>query len=161
MTGEMSTGAGPAPIDLGGAGKRGLRTQFGALCYRMRSGAPEMLLITSRGSGRWIVPKGWPMNGKTPPETAATEAWEEAGVRGQVHPVCLGVYHYHKRKPKGKKLPCVAMLYALAVEEVADDYPEAGQRRREWLTPEEAATRVREPGLAQMIRSFDPGRVRD
>lgn len=146
------------PIDLSDAHKRDLRTQFGALCYRVRRGKVEVMLITSRGSGRWIVPKGWPMDGKTPARTAEIEAWEEGGVRGRVSPECLGLYHYHKSVPGGADLPCVAMLFALKVREVADDFPEADQRKRKWLRPKKAAALVDEPELAHIIRSFDPGR---
>ena len=68
------------PIDLMGAKKTGLRTQFAALCYRLRKGKPEVLLVTSRRSKRWIIPKGWPQNGMLPAQSAAIEALEEAGV---------------------------------------------------------------------------------
>ena len=67
------------------------RSQFGALCYRKAAGELQVLLITSRGTGRWIVPKGWPVRGQTPAGSALIEAYEEAGVRGVVHPVCLGM----------------------------------------------------------------------
>lgn len=149
------------PIDLSDARKSDLRTQFAALCFRMRDGKPEVLLVTTRGSGRWIVPKGWPMDGKTPMQSAAIEAWEEAGVRGRVHPDCLGLFHYHKSRAKKPDMPCVAMLYPLEVDETAEDYPEAGQRRRKWLRPKKAAARVAEPELAQMILDFDPARLRE
>ena len=66
------------PISLHGAQKHELRTQFAALCYRLRRGKVQILLVTSRGSKRWIVPKGWPMEAKTPAASALQEAWEEA-----------------------------------------------------------------------------------
>ncbi|MDO5756322.1 MAG: NUDIX hydrolase [Rhodobacterales bacterium] len=144
------------PIDMSDAPKTGLRTQFAALCFRSRGGKPEVLLITSRGSGRWIVPKGWPMDGKTPMECAEIEAWEEAGVRGRIYPRSLGHYHYQKTAPDGSDLPCIAILYALKVQDVASSFPEAGQRKRKWLRPGKAARLVREPELAQLIASFDP-----
>nr|WP_255014356.1 NUDIX hydrolase [Roseovarius sp. M141] len=142
------------------AHKTELRTQFGALCYRMRRGKPEVLLITSRGSGRWIVPKGWPVDCKTPMQSAEIEAWEEAGVRGRIYSRCLGLYHYHKSVPDSAGLPCVAMLYALKVQEIASDFPEAGQRKRRWLRPKKAAALVDEPELAHMIAKFDPDQLR-
>ncbi|PVA10443.1 NUDIX hydrolase [Pelagivirga sediminicola] len=159
MDSENTAPTAHIPIDLSDAGKSDLRTQFAALCYRMRRGKPEVLLITSRGSGRWIVPKGWPMDGKTPMQSAEIEAWEEAGVRGRIHPRCLGLYYYHKSVPGGADLPCVAMVYALKVREVAADFPEAGQRKRKWLRPKKAAALVDEPELAHMIRKFDPARA--
>ena len=63
-----------APIDMMGAKKTGLRTQFAALCYRMHKGKPEILLITSRRTQRWIIPKGWPQDGMRPAQSAAIEA---------------------------------------------------------------------------------------
>ena len=70
------------PIALKGARKTDVRSQFAALCFRIRKGEPEILLITSRGSQRWIIPKGWPMAEKTPAQAALQEAWEDAGVKG-------------------------------------------------------------------------------
>ncbi|MEN9850080.1 MAG: hypothetical protein RL128_243, partial [Pseudomonadota bacterium] len=60
------------------------RTQYGALCWRMHRGKVEVLLITSRDTGRWVIPKGWPIDGLAPAQTAAREAWEEAGVEGDI-----------------------------------------------------------------------------
>ncbi|WP_246162273.1 NUDIX hydrolase [Roseovarius faecimaris] len=145
------------PISLADMGKRDLRTQFAALCYRMVKGKPEILLITSRRSGRWIVPKGWPADGKTPSESALTEAWEEAGVIGKAHNVGLGLFSYHKQVDDQTDLPCVAMVYPVKVKSVANKFPEAGMRKRKWLSPKKAAERVNEPELADIIRRFDPG----
>jgi len=147
------------PIDLSDAHKSDLRTQFAALCFRMRRDKPEVLLVTSRRSKRWIVPKGWPMDGKTPVESAEIEAWEEAGVRGRMYSRCLGLYHYRKSVGEDDNLPCVAMLYAMKVRECAPDFPEAGQRKRKWLRPKKAAALVDEPELAEMIRRFKPAQV--
>jgi len=84
------------PISLHGARKGEVRSQFAALCYRIKRGKVQVLLVTSRGSKRWIVPKGWPMEGKTPAASAKQEAWEEAGVYGRSVGSCLGVYSYAK-----------------------------------------------------------------
>ena len=65
------------PISLRGAAKSDVRTQFAALCYRIKRGKVQVLLVTSRRTKRWIVPKGWPMEGRTPADSAAQEAWEE------------------------------------------------------------------------------------
>lgn len=145
-----------APIDLNAAHKSDLRTQFGALCFRMVDGKPEVLLITSRGSKRWIIPKGWPMDGKTPAQSAEIEAWEEAGVTGKMYDRCLGLFSYRKDVGPEQGLPCVAMVYAMKVKNVALAYPEAGERKRKWLRPKKAAALIDEPELAQMIRGFDP-----
>ena len=145
------------PISLLNAGKRDLRTQFAALCYRVIHGKVEVLLVTSRRSGRWILPKGWPMDGKTPAESAATEAWEEAGVIGKVNPRCLGLYSYHKDLgPTERGLPCVAMVYGVRVKSMATNFPEKGERKRKWFRPKRAAERVEEPELAHLLRKFDP-----
>lgn len=144
------------PISLQGARKGEVRTQFAALCYRVRQGKVQVLLITSRGAKRWIVPKGWPMDAKTPGAAAAREAWEEAGVRGRVTGGCLGVYSYIKAVDDTEQLPVIAMLYPIEVQMLADKYPEAGQRRRKWMSRKKAAKLVSEPELARMIRDFDP-----
>lgn len=148
------------PISIRGAPKTGLRTQFAALCYRIRKERPEILLVTSRGSGRWIVPKGWPEHELTPAQAALREAWEEAGVRGTAIERCLGLFSYAKTEENGDPLPCLAMLYPVLVNELAEDYPEAGQRRRKWMRRKKAARRVQEPELAHLIRTFDPRLLR-
>ena len=86
-----------APIDMQGAKKTGLRTQFAALCYRLRKGKPEILLVTSRRTQRWIIPKGWPQDGMLPAQSAAIEALEEAGVEGKAHDMSLGMFSYTKQ----------------------------------------------------------------
>jgi len=78
----MATMIKQLPLSLHGAAKGEVRTQFAALPFRVKEDKVQVLLITSRGTGRWIVPKGWPMEGKTPAESALQEAWEEAGVQG-------------------------------------------------------------------------------
>ncbi|WP_299782436.1 NUDIX hydrolase [uncultured Roseobacter sp.] len=144
------------PISLSGAGKRDVRTQFAALCYRVQKGKIRVLMITSRGSKRWIVPKGWPMDGLTPAGSAVQEAWEEAGVRGTSDGRCLGIFSYSKDAEDLGALPCLAMVYAVEVETLADDYPEAGQRERAWMSRKKAARLVDEPELARILRDFDP-----
>ncbi len=144
------------PISLPKAQKGDVRSQFAALCYRIRGGKVQVLLITSRGGKRWIMPKGWPMNAKTPGDAALQEAWEEAGVTGRVTGGCLGVYSYAKDMGCGVVLPVVAMLYPVEVKSEAQAYPEAGQRRRKWVSRKKATKMVGEPELARLIRDFDP-----
>lgn len=134
----------------------GVRTQYAALCYRMSRDKPEVLLVTSRGTGRWLVPKGWPMSGHTPAETAAKEAWEEAGVIGKVKDTCLGLFSYQKVIEDGQDLPCVVMVYPVTVKSLAVRFPEMGQRKRKWFTPKKAAQKVAEPELARILSDFDP-----
>ena len=144
------------PISLNGARKGEVRTQFAALCYRVRRSKVQVLLVTSRGSRRWIVPKGWPMEGKTPADSAQQEAWEEAGVTGKPDGTCLGVYSYAKGAGEEGDLPCLAMLYPIAVKSLAKKYPERSQRRRRWVSRKRAAKMVAERELARLILDFDP-----
>jgi len=142
-------------IRLGEAGKTDVRTQFGALCYRVKNGELQFCLITSRGTGRWIVPKGWPVDGATPTEAAATEAWEEAGLEGRVRSRPLGVYSYYKSH-SDDALPCVAVIFPLKVKKAHSRWPERKERKRRWVNRRKAAKMVDEPELRQMILRFDP-----
>ncbi len=143
------------PIRLPASGKRELRTQFGALCYRIRDGKVQVLMITTRARKRWIVPKGWPMDKATPGEAAAREAFEEAGVEGKITSNCLGIYSY-TRDVEGDNLPCVVALFPLKVKRLHAIYPEKGQRKRKWMSRKKAAALVENPELSQMIKNFDP-----
>ncbi|WP_157046639.1 MULTISPECIES: NUDIX hydrolase [unclassified Roseovarius] len=147
------------PLLLSAVPKSEIRTQFAALCFRMVGNKPEILLITSRGSGRWILPKGWPASGRTPAAMALREAWEEAGVQGRAYDTCLGLYSYAKTIGPDRGLPCVALVYPVRVKSQTAHFPEAGQRRVKWFRPKKAAARVREPELAEIIRSFNPQRL--
>ncbi|MEE2945063.1 MAG: NUDIX hydrolase [Pseudomonadota bacterium] len=144
------------PIRLPKAKKRSLRTQFASLVYRVKDGELQILLITSRGTGRWIIPKGWPMLGMRPAESAAQEAWEEAGVKGKVTDQCIGVYSYYKTDTKNGTLPCLVNVYPVKARRVKNNYPEAGQRRRKWFPQKKAAKLVKERELAKLIKSFNP-----
>lgn len=144
------------PITVQTAHKSDVRTQFAALCWRVHNGKPEVLLITSRGTNRWIIPKGWPTIGLTPSEGAMQEAWEEAGVQGKAYDRSLGLFSYVKKIDKNATLPCVAMVYPVKVKKLAKDFPEAGQRKRKWVSPKKAAAMVSEPELAHIIKTFDP-----
>ncbi len=149
-----------APLRMGNAEKRDARTQFAALCFRRKNKGVEILLVSSLDSGRWITPKGWPMDGLTPGEAAAQEAWEEAGVRGRAYEQCLGLYSYAKWIDEETSLPVVVAVFGLEVEKMADDFPEAGLRKRKWFSQKKAAARVNEPVLKQIIRHFDTARLK-
>ncbi|WP_238364935.1 NUDIX hydrolase [Mesobacterium pallidum] len=148
------------PISTYGAGKSDVRVQFGALCYRIKDGKTEVLMVTSRSRRRWIVPKGWPMENKTPGQAAEIEAWEEAGVRGQAVGPSLGVYSYGKIVENGVLLPCVVMLYPVKVDSLADSWPEKHERKRRWMGRKKAARKTDDPDLAYLIRNFDPRKLR-
>ena len=139
--------------------KRDLRTQFGALCYRVVDDRLQVLLITSRGTGRWILPKGWPIPGITPARVAMQEAWEEAGVKGRTQGQCVGFYSYIKRG-HGGRLPCVVAVFAVKVQSLRQDFPEAGQRNRKWFSRKKAAKLLEEPELRRLVREFDPHIIR-
>ena len=143
------------PLKVSPSQIRQVRTQFGALCYRTRPGKVQVLLVTSRVSGRWIMPKGWPVPGATPTDAALREAWEEAGVRGRVMGNSLGIYSYVKRDD-GADLPCVVAVFPIKVRELERIYPEAGQRKRKWFSLKRAAEVLQEPELQQIVRDFEP-----
>lgn len=147
------------PLRVSGAGKREVRTQFGAICYRIHDGKVEVLLVTSRGTGRWIIPKGWPMDGETPAAAAATEAWEEAGAEGRVSNQVLGFYSYSKTL-ESDRLPCVVAVFPIKVKRLLNDFPEKGQRKRKWVSQKRAAAMVDEPELRRIIKDFDPRAIR-
>ncbi|MBU3028845.1 NUDIX hydrolase [Paracoccus marinaquae] len=131
-------------------GKRPPPIQVGALCIDDDTG--QVLLITSRGTGRWIIPKGWPMEGRTLPGAAAQEAWEEAGVKGRVSHEEIGRYTYDKDQDSGFTVPVEVRVFPLQVASASKAFPEADERRRRWFDPADAAEQVEEPGLQQIIR---------
>lgn len=139
-----------------GADAGGVRLQYGALCWRRNDTGIEVLLITSRDTGRWVIPKGWPMPGLAPEAAAAQEAWEEAGVEGVMSPLCLGRYGYQKVFTLTASVPCAVAVYGLQVKDVAKSFPEAKVRRRAWFPLDEAAGLVAEPELAGIIAGFTP-----
>lgn len=131
------------------------RTQYAAVPWRKRDdGAVEMLLITSRESKRWVIPKGWPMKDLTPEAAAATEAYEEAGVVGKPGHKSVGVYHYDKRLRSGRLQHVRVMVYPLEVQEARDIWPEMSERDRMWSSPAEAASLVDEPELRTLLAKF-------
>ncbi|HEY0266969.1 MAG TPA: NUDIX hydrolase [Rhizomicrobium sp.] len=129
--------------------------QVAALCWRTaRTGMLEVLLITSLGSRRWILPKGWPEREMSLADNAAREAFEEAGVSGEVGTHAIGAYPYLKERKGGGAMACSVEVFALKVKAQADDWPEKGQREWTWLPPEKAAAKVAEPGLRQILLDF-------
>jgi 8-oxo-dGTP pyrophosphatase MutT (NUDIX family) len=127
------------------------RAQYGALPYRVTDGL-KVLLITSRESRRWVIPKGWPMKSKSPHAAAAREAIEEAGVVGRIEKKPLGSYGYEKRMKTGQTIPCRVDVFPLKVSAQKRTWPEKDQRAHQWFDWEEAAQAVEEPELAELIR---------
>ena len=136
----------------------GVGLQYAALPYRLRDGEVEILLVTSRETRRWTLPKGWPMKRRTAHDAAAREALEEAGVSGRVSAEPVGVYRYLKRLRQGLALPCTVEVFPLLVLQQRDRWPEAAQRSREWFSRKEAATLVQEPELQLLLAAFEPPR---
>lgn len=128
--------------------------QYAALPWRRKNGALEFLLITTRNTKRWIVPKGWPESGQSPGASAAREALEEAGVVGEVAAKPLGTFHYTKRRKTGETLPVQVMLFTLEVARQRRSYPEKHLRQTRWCTPEEALAHISEPGLKRLCNKF-------
>lgn len=135
-------------------------TQFAALCWRQGRKGAQVLLVTSRETGRWVIPKGWPIKGLGGPATAAREAWEEAGAKGVVETDALGLFSYDKVMDRDRKhppvLPCRVAVFALRVAELADIFPERDQRKRKWFALVAAAQKVDEPELRDLIERFAP-----
>ncbi|NVO57250.1 NUDIX hydrolase [Rhodobacteraceae bacterium B1Z28] len=132
--------------------RRPKRVQVAALCTRIAGDGKDVLLITSRGTGRWIIPKGWPIDGLNGPETAVQEAWEEAGVQASgVQKEPVGQYSFDKTLDDGSAQQVVTSVYHIQVTDLADDYPEADQRKRCWVSPQVAAERVQEPELRDLL----------
>jgi 8-oxo-dGTP pyrophosphatase MutT (NUDIX family) len=130
------------------------RTQYGALPYRLRAGSrrPQFMLITSRETRRWVIPKGWPKKGKSPQSSAAREAFEEAGVLGAVAKRSAGSFSYAKRLKSGAVVVCDVRVFPLQVRRQSRQWPEKQQRIVKWLSASQAAEKVNEPGLGDIIR---------
>jgi 8-oxo-dGTP pyrophosphatase MutT (NUDIX family) len=126
--------------------------QVAALPYRRDAdGNLRFLIITSRGTGRFILPKGWPMKGRSDAEAAAEEARQEAGVTGRVQAAPIGRYLYWKRL-KDAFVPISVAVYALEVDAEVDRFRESGKRERGWLTPEQAELLIDDPELRTLVR---------
>lgn len=128
--------------------------QVAALCLRDGKAGPEVLMVTSRGTGRWVLPKGWPMKGRSLAGAALQEAWEEAGVIGRADETSVGWYGYDKLRKGGLPLACRVELFRITVIDLAKDWPEARKRRRRWMPVTEAARRVNEAQLREQLLSF-------
>ncbi|WP_293446838.1 NUDIX hydrolase [Planktotalea sp.] len=131
------------------------RVQVAAICYQGSGADRKVLVITSRETKRWILPKGWPIDGLDANSAAAQEAWEEAGVKpANINPDPIGTYDYEKRMDEGGTVSCETQVYAIEVDHLVDDFPEASERTRKWVSLAEAAELVDEPGLQDILRNF-------
>lgn len=132
-----------------------MRQQVGALPIRWIGDELRVLLVTSRETQRWIIPKGWRMRGRSNAEAAAQEAFEEAGVRGRVGPKPIGRYVYAKRRPGGVE-DCKITTYLLEVSEELEVFPEMAERGRAWFTLSEAEACADDEGLRDILRGLGP-----
>lgn len=129
--------------------------QFAAICHRERAdGSTEVLLITTRETGRWTVPKGWAIKGLKAHEVAERESWEEAGVLGKAKKKPFGRFTYVKTLKAGRKVASFVQVHLVRVDTVEESFPELGQRERVWVTPAEAAAMVPEPELKHLLNSL-------
>lgn len=131
--------------------------QVGALPWRRKAGSIEILLITSRETKRWVIPKGWPMAHLIASNAAKREAYEEAGIDGCIQRQAIGRYAYDKRIRNGSNQPCIVTVYALRVLRAHRTWPEKAERKRCWFKLTDAAEMVNEPDLRALIRSFGSG----
>lgn len=129
--------------------------QVAALPWRLRNGAVEVCLVTSRGSGRWILPKGWPEKHLSHAGAAAQEAWEEAGLRGKISPVSCGSFTATKGVEPDLQLSVNMEVYLLREPEQLQDYPEKGQRQVRWMPLAKAIEMASEPALADLLERLD------
>jgi ADP-ribose pyrophosphatase YjhB (NUDIX family) len=130
------------------------RLQYAALPYRRRAdGVIEVLLITSRETRRWIIPKGWPTLGLTPPDSAKNEAMEECGALGRIGERSIGFYHYTKLLGSAA-VHCKVEVFPLEVETQLASWPEEDQRDVRWCELQEGGDMVQEPELSAMIRNL-------
>src|ERR687897_760275 len=133
--------------------------QFGALPFKWdRDGSLKVMLVTTRGRKRWMIPKGWPIRGLGPHESAAREAFDEAGLVGYVHAEAVGSFQYMKRLGPGRQVRCTVEVFPLHVDHQRPHWLEKGERETRWLSPKKAASLVSEPDLKKILLGFHPNR---
>ena len=133
-----------------------LKEQYGAIPFRRRvDGTIEVMLVTARRTGRWIIPKGWPARGLQPFELAAHEAMEEGGVLGQAKERPIGTYQHKKTLSDGSSVRCQVVVFALDLDVHMKSWPESVQRTTRWFSLTEAATAIRELELKALLLDFD------
>ena len=136
--------------------RRARHIQYGALPYRIaETGSLELLLITTRQTKQWIIPKGWPVKGLKPAKSAAREAYEEAGIRGAISAKPIGAFSYDKRlEDNGFTVPCEVRVFAMSVRRQLKSWPEAYERDSRWFEPIHALSALKDEGLRDLIAVF-------
>lgn len=126
-------------------------TQVAALPFVEIGTRIEILLITTRRRGRWIIPRGWPVEGMSFALAAAREAIQEAGVEGMVGEASIGDYIYQKRSGTGYRVPCRVFVYPLQVTHQRLDWREKDERGHRWCDISTAVSLVRQDALADFL----------
>ncbi len=134
-----------------------VRRQAAALPVFGSGPATRVVLVTSRETRRWVIPKGWIEPQEAAHRSAAREAFEEAGLVGEVERTPIGSYHYAKRLPRGAVLGCEVAVFRFRVSRLLRDWPERRERDRQLFTPDVAAGLVKEPALAALLRGLSAG----
>ena len=144
-------------VTASGDGSRRDIVQYGVLPWRIwRDGAPQIMLVTSRRRGRWIIPKGGANENEPAFITASREAFEEAGIIGDIYPDPLTEYGYLKTLRDGSLVPCRVTVFSMEVHGTLHHWREKGQRRRQWFTVDEAAARLDDAELAAFVLEHGP-----
>lgn len=138
------------------AGHQEPRLQVAALPWRRRK-TLEVMLVSTLDSGRWVIPKGWPMKGHEDHDAAAREAFEEAGLVGDIAATPAGQFHYFKRRKNGAVWLCRVDVYPMQVKEQRRNWPEKAQRKTKWFPLEQAAMAVSDPELGELLLNWAAG----
>jgi len=126
--------------------------QAGVIAYRIRRGKVQVLLMTSRDTGRWIIPKGNIKPDTTPSKAAAQEAFEEAGIKGTiVSSTPLGMYTYFKTLRSGEARSATVEVFLLQVKKQVKKWPERGERKLAWVSAKKAVSLIEEPGVVPLL----------
>ncbi|MGE0282928.1 MAG: NUDIX hydrolase [Rhizobiaceae bacterium] len=131
------------------------KLQVAALPWRVGHRGVEVMLVSSRDTGRWVLPKGGVKKDEKLWRGAEREAEEEAGIRGKVSRREAGRYFYAKVQWIGQAVPCEVIVYPLEVMTMSDTWKEIGDRTRRWMSCVDAAASVEEPELTDLIRTFE------
>ena len=128
--------------------------QIGALCFKIEEKKLKILLVKSRRSKRWVIPKGWKLATMNSRMSVAVEAWEEAGVQGKVSKRPVGFYHYRKSDKNASFFSCEVKVYSLNVLKLKKKFPEMSERKSKWFSCKDASMMVDEPELKKIILKF-------
>ncbi len=137
------------------AKKKERAEQIAALPLRFEGNKPRVLMVTSRETRRWVMPKGWTMDDKKPWQAAKIEALEEAGAKGMVADQKIGTYRYKKRLQDGSKIKCRVTVYPMLVEKLKRNWKERNERQRHWFSLKKAAQLVDEKDLSELLMNLN------